>query len=366
MKNKKELPTVCVLGCGGFVGSHLVERLLDSGDYGQITGIDISDQKIRHLSGNSRFDFVKADAHSIELLRPSIEKSSTVISLVALCNPSLYTTIPLEVIDSNFTLPLEIVKLCHEYQTRLIHFSTSEVYGKTAMSLSDSSAMDEDGSIDRWVLTEDTSQLILGPVRAQRWSYACAKQLLERVIYAYGTSNSLEYTIVRPFNFIGPRMDFLPGLEGEGIPRVFACFMDALLFEKPLQLVDGGNNRRCFTYIDDAIDAVMAIIDNRESSRNQIFNIGNPDNEISIRDLASLMHQMYGEIRGKAYLRSSIGSISGKEFYGEGYDDSDRRIPDIRKAVDCLGWKPKTGLSQTIQLSMLSFIEHFKTVKNST
>ncbi len=353
--NNGSADTVCVLGCGGFIGSHLLEKFLNTNMYGKIIGVDLCSEKISHLLADPRLTFIEADAHQHELLESCIGDSSVVISLVALCNPALYTTITLKVIDVNFSLPLEVVKKCHKLGKRLIQFSTSEVYGKTLSSYISKDYSD----LDKYLLIEEESPLVYGPVNAQRWSYACAKQLLERVIFAYGHFEGLEYSIIRPYNFIGPRMDYLPEIEGEGIPRVFACFMDALLFGKPLQLVDGGHNRRSFTYISDAVNAIVAVLKNRETSRNQIFNIGNPANETTIADFAELMLATFETICGKEAIRSNIEQVSAADFYGEGYDDSDRRVPDITKARHLLGWEPEVSLQEAVYLAMHSFIEQY-------
>jgi UDP-apiose/xylose synthase len=195
---------------------------------------------------------------------------------------------------------------------------------------------------------------VLGPVAAQRWTYACAKQLVERVIFAHGAMHGLRYTIVRPFNFIGPRIDFLPGIDGEGTPRVLACFMYALLTGSPLRLVDGGKNRRCFTCIDDAVDACLKIVLKPEASSNHIFNIGNPLNETTIADLAGLMIGLWNRTAPEGSVRSSaVETVSSLDFYGPGYEDSHRRLPDITAASSVLGWKPEidleTALDRTIR-----------------
>ncbi|KAM1807102.1 hypothetical protein ACFX11_030159 [Malus domestica] len=113
-----------------------------------------------------------------------------------------------------------------------------------------------------YLLKEGESPSIFGSIEKQRWSYACAKQLIERQIYAEGAENGLEFTIVKPFNWIGPRMDFIPGIDGpsEGVPRVLACFSNNLLRREPLKLVDGGQSQRTFVYIKDVIKAVMLMI----------------------------------------------------------------------------------------------------------
>jgi UDP-apiose/xylose synthase len=153
-------------------------------------------------------------------------------------------------------------------------------------------------------------------------------------------------------------MDFIPGMDGEGIPRVVACFMEALFKGEPLKLVDGGKNRRAFTYIDDAIDAIAAIIDKPEETSGRIFNIGNPDNEVTIRELAVRMKRLYGKLVGPDRA-SEIRSVDAGEFYGKGYEDCDRRIPDISKAGRLLGWKPKISLDTALEKTMKWFVKNY-------
>ena len=199
-----------IIGCSGFIGSHLLERLLKEEAY-SIVGIDTAAEKIEHVLPQANFSFVQMDYRETEKVREVCRDCDTIISLAALCNPALYNTVPREVITSNFTTPLQIVSLCARTGKKLIHFSTCEVYGKTIQGIAGSAGKDNPS---QYLLSEDTTPLIMGPVSAQRWSYAAAKQLLERVIYAYGEEGTLEYTIIRPFNFIGPRMDFIPGIDG--------------------------------------------------------------------------------------------------------------------------------------------------------
>jgi len=345
--------TITILGCGGFIGSHLLDRILAATEY-RVYGIDLSSIKIkRHLS-NERFTYVNMSVYDNAGVHQYLEESGIILSLVALCNPSLYNTIPLDVIESNFTRPVELVRTCSELDAWLIHFSTCEVYGKTIAGIAGTSAS------EHYLLSEDRSPMVLGPTAAQRWCYACAKQLLERVIYAYGLSTGLRYTIVRPFNFIGPRMDYIPGIDGEGVPRVLACFMESLLFDKVMKLVDSGTNRRCFTFIDDAVDAIMRILGRPKHAMGHIFNIGNPDNEITIAGLAELMVRLYRELRPEHANRTfQIMEVDSKEFYGDGYEDSDRRVPDITKARKLLDWAPSTSLVDTLRATMNAYIAEY-------
>ncbi len=346
-----------IIGCGGFIGSHLLERLLSAEEYA-VFGIDSVSEKIDHWLQHPRLTFIKGDVYENDNFIPQFEECDTIISLAALCNPAQYNTIPLDVIESNFTRPVRLVSLCTQLKKRLIHFSTSEVYGKTVQGTAGDHLVDQYNP-EHYLLSEDTTPLIMGPVAAQRWSYASAKQLLERVIYAQGVEQGLDYTIIRPFNFIGSRLDYIPGIDGEGVPRVIACFMESLLLEKPLQLVNGGKSRRVFTDIDDAVDAVMRILENPVQSTRQIFNIGNPSNEVTIRELAEVMVVLYKELYPHHQNNPGIVPVSAEEFYGSGYDDCDRRVPDISKAEKLLGWKPVVGLNDALRKTILSYVEYY-------
>lgn len=348
---------ICVLGCAGFIGSHFLKRVLTTTDW-TITGIDIQPSKIQDLTSYPNFEFVEFDIHDTDRLRKYIAESDIVMSLAAICNPSQYNKIPIDVIDINFTKPAEIVKICAEEKKWLIHFSTSEVYGRTIGSYLDL-PFDTQVTKEHYILNEDNTPLVMGPIKSQRWSYATAKQLLERVIFAYNYEMGLEFTVIRPFNFIGPKMDFIPGVDGQGLPRVLACFMEALLYNKPLQLVDGGHNLRTFTYIDDAIDATMAILNRQSQAKNQIFNIANEENEISIKDLAELMSEIYSKI---SYSDSAIEikNVSAQAFYGEGYEDCDRRVPDMHKARTLLDWNAKVPLKDALQHTIQYYIDEYQ------
>jgi UDP-apiose/xylose synthase len=350
----KPVSKLCVLGCSGFIGSHLVEKLLSSGEY-QISGIDLESEKIKDFIGHPQFHFYKNEISDTDILDGLIRDADAVISLAAICNPSLYLSEPLQVIESSFSTPLQVVKLCAAYQKWLIHFSTCEVYGKTASHVGENHGMSD------VPMQENTTHMILGPISKQRWTYSCAKQLFERVIYGYGKRDHLTYTIIRPFNFIGPKMDYIPNIDGQGIPRVVACFMEALFTNTPLKLVDGGKNRRVFTYIDDAIDAIYRIIQRPEKSQGVILNIGNPENELTIRELAEKMIYNYRRLTGESdHSDFQIIDVSGEEFYGEGYDDCDRRLPDITLAKTLLDWYPKVTIDQALLRTISGFIQYYR------
>lgn len=344
-----------ILGCGGYIGSHLMNRLLKRDDI-TVSGWDLDDAKISEHVGHPNFDFHKEDISGIEHkphFLEAFEKAEGVIQLAAICNPAMYNTEPVDVIRSNFIDAYPLVDFCAARKKWLMHFSTSEIYGRT---LSSYCGDDNYEQPDLYELREDETPLIMGPVVNQRWSYACAKQLMERYIYARHHTNGMPFTIVRPLNFFGPRMDYLPGHDGEGTPRVLACFMAALIDGHPMKLVDGGKARRTITAIDDAIDAIELMLNKPESAQNEIFNIGNRGNEVTMEELAWMMRDIYAEITGDdSYREHPIDYVSSEEFYGKGYEDCDRRLPNIEKAVNKLGWNPTIGLADSLRVTMQSY-----------
>ena len=259
---------VLILGVNGFIGNHLSERLLRDGRY-EVHGMDIGSDAIERLKADPHFHFVEGDIgiHS-EWLEYHVKKCDVVLPLVAIATPIEYTRNPLRVFELDFEENLRIVRYCVKYGKRVVFPSTSEVYG-----------MCQDPDFD-----EDRSNLVVGPINKQRWIYSVSKQLLDRVIWAYG-QQGLRFTLFRPFNWMGPRLDRLDSAR-IGSSRAITQLILHLVEGTPIRLVDGGAQKRCFTDVDDGIEALARIIDNRDGRCDgQIVNIGNPDNEASIRQL---------------------------------------------------------------------------------
>ena len=340
-------PCIAILGAGGFVGSHLVAALA-ARSHASIEAIDVNFDKLAPQPG--RIKRIQASIREPGLLDEITRGNDIVISLTALCNPALYNTRPLDVIDASYTDLVPLIKLCAERKRWLIHLSTCEVYGRRALT-ADGRPMAR--------MDEDETALFLGPVHRERWTYAAAKQLLERVIWAHGQHHGLRFTVVRPFNVIGPRMDFIPGVDGEGIPRVLAAFMHALLAGEDLVLVDGGHQRRSFLYIDEFIDALVRIIDRPETCQGQILNLGNDKNDVSIRTLARAMVTAFRAQRphGPA---PRLRKKSALEFYGPGYDDSIARIPSMAKAARLLDWRPSIRLAEMLPPIVADYLARYE------
>ena len=333
---------VMILGANGFIGSALASAILRRTDW-EVYGIDLSDHKQQDVVSSPRFRFVEGDITiNHEWVEYHIKKCDVVLPLVAIANPAQYVKEPLRVFELDFEDNLGIVRQCAKYGKRLVFPSTSEIYGMSPDS----------------VLHEETSPLVYGPVNKQRWIYAASKQLLDRVIFAYGTRDNLDYTLFRPFNFIGPNLDNVDEPK-EGSSRVFTQFLSSILYRQPIRLVDGGSQRRSFTFIDDGVDCLLRIIENpgRRASQ-RIFNIGNPDNCVSIRELAESMiriAQEFPSLRERA-LATKIEDVSAGEFYGKYYQDIQLRVPAIEAARAELGWAPATDLDTAIRSTIAYYI----------
>lgn len=351
---------VCIVGVAGFIGSHLLEKIIRERDWIVLGADMVAPVKIQQLLGAekkwaSRFEFHQMDIREdLTKLEEIIQRSDTVINLAAICNPSEYIKQPVNTINSNFTDAQDCIKFCVKYDKHLIHFSTCEVYGRTLSSYGLPASDPQN-----YILDEETTPMIMGPVSAQRWCYACAKQLVERLVYAHGTENNLKFTIIRPYNWIGPRMDYVPGVDGkdDGQPRVLASFMTALMKDEPLVLVNGGQVYRTFCFVEDACEAVVKVVEHPDKASGHTFNVGNPGNNIQVKELANLMIEMYSKITGKP-LGKTV-DISGEEYYGKGYEDSDLRIPSMRLVKKQLDWEPKTTLKEAMEMTMKVFIEKY-------
>jgi nucleoside-diphosphate-sugar epimerase len=203
---------------------------------------------------------------------------------------------------------------------------------------------------------EYSTNLVVGPVTKPRWIYSISKQLLDRIIIALAEKKQLEYTIFRPFNWIGPKIDSLKQAELRN-GRVLTIFIYNLLYNKDIVLVGNGKQKRSFTYIDDGISALNTIIENKKNNLNgKIFNIGNPKNNISIKKLAEILISKYQLIYPNKF-KGKIVCKSEKEFYGKSYEDIPLRVPDISEAKKYLNWTPKDDVYSSVSKTLKSFID---------
>jgi nucleoside-diphosphate-sugar epimerase len=335
---------ILILGVNGFIGHHLSNRIVETTDW-EVYGMDMQADRVAELLNHERFHFFEGDITiNREWIEYHVRKCDTVLPLVAIATPATYVKQPLKVFELDFEANLPIVRGCVRHGKRLVFPSTSEVYG-----------MSPDREFD-----PESSPLVYGPINKPRWIYACAKQLMDRVIHAYGMMQGLDYTLFRPFNWIGSGLDNLNSTK-EGSSRVITQFFGHMVRGEPIKLVDGGRQKRAFTYIDDGIDALMKIIDNRGGvASGKIYNIGNPKNNYSVKDLAEMMLKLareYPEYRDNAK-KVKLVRTTATQYYGKGYQDVQNRVPRIADTMKDLGWKPRVDMREALKLIFDAYRTH--------
>ena len=326
---------ILILGVNGFIGHHLSQQLVAATDW-EIYGMDMQTDRITDLLSEKRFHFFEGDITiNREWIEYHIKKCDTVLPLVAIATPATYVREPLRVFELDFEANLPIVRACVRYRKRVVFPSTSEVYG-----------MCRDDEFD-----PEASELVLGPIGKPRWIYACAKQMMDRVIHAYGMQEGLDYTLFRPFNWIGAGLDSINTAK-EGSSRVITQFLGHIVRGEPIQLVDGGTQKRTFTYIDDGIAALMKIIANEGGiAGGKIYNIGNPRNNYSVRELARMMLDLaltYPEYRESAE-KVKLVETTADAYYGKGYQDVQNRVPKIDNTCSDLDWRPMVTMDESLR-----------------
>jgi nucleoside-diphosphate-sugar epimerase len=326
---------ILILGVNGFIGHHLSQRIIETTDW-SVYGMDMQSERVADLMGHDRFHFFEGDIMiNKEWIEYHVRKCDVILPLVAIATPATYVKEPLRVFELDFEANLPIIRQAVKYKKRVIFPSTSEVYG-----------MCKDPEFD-----PENSELILGPINKPRWIYSCAKQMMDRVIHAYGQQEGLQYTLFRPFNWIGPGLDSIYTAK-EGSSRVITQFLGHIVRGEPIKLVDGGAQKRSFTYASDGIDALMKIIDNKDGIANhKIYNIGNPKNNFSVRELAQMMLDLardYPEYASSAAQVKMVETTSG-EYYGKGYQDTQHRVPKITNTMADLGWAPHVDMATALR-----------------
>lgn len=326
---------VLILGVNGFIGHHLSKRILETTDW-DVYGMDMQTDRLGELTQHERMHFFEGDITiNKEWVEYHVRKCDVILPLVAIATPSTYVREPLRVFELDFEANLPIVRSAVKYRKHLVFPSTSEVYGMCA-----------DEQFD-----PEASPLVYGPINKPRWIYACSKQLMDRVISAYGMEQGLNFTLFRPFNWIGPGLDSIH-TQKEGSSRVVTQFLGHIVRGENISLVDGGAQKRAFTGIDDGISALMKIIQNDAGvATGKIYNIGNPLNNFSVRELAHMMLKMaaeFPEYRDSAKAVQLVETSSGA-YYGAGYQDVQNRVPKIDNTVADLKWQPAVSMDDALR-----------------
>ncbi|MDD2857892.1 MAG: GDP-mannose 4,6-dehydratase [Candidatus Nanopelagicales bacterium] len=306
-----------VTGGAGFIGSHLVDRLLEQGD--QIVILDDLStgrhDNIRHLASNQDVEFIRGSILNSDLVDDAVRRVDRVFHLAAAVGVNLIVQRPLESLETNIRGSDIVLEKCHKYGRKVLVTSTSEIYGKNTSD----------------ALHEDDDRILGSPLKA-RWSYSAAKSIEEVLAYTYWSEKGLPTVIARLFNTVGPRQ---VGNYGMVVPRL----IDQALRGAPITVYGEGTQTRCFCHVADSVGALIGLMDDR-AAEGRVFNVGNAD-EISMLQLAETIRTQLGS-------SSEIALVPYEQAYEPGFEDMQRRRPDTTRIHDLLGWEPTRTLAQII------------------
>ncbi len=313
-----------VTGGAGFIGSHLAERLVKDG-HGVVVIDNLSTgslKNIEQLRGSAGFDFVEADICNAELLEPLVRECDIVYHLAAAVGVMLIADRPVHTIETNIGGTEVVLDVVNRFGKKILIASTSEIYGKNES-----------------VPFYEEDDIVLGSTSQSRWSYACSKAIDEFLGLAFYQQHGLSVVIGRFFNTIGPRQS---GQYGMVVPR----FVQRALKNEPVLIYGTGKQSRCFCYVQDVVDAVIGLM-NCEDAAGKVYNIGSTE-EISIEGLADKIIELAGSKSKKEFVPYDVA-------YGRRMDDMMRRVPNLKRINETIGWQPKTGLAETLEVIIESF-----------
>ena len=303
-------------GGAGFIGSRLAEVLLSKEN--SIVAIDnLSTGSRKNLIiDHDNFVFVHGDIKDANLVNKYVAKSDFIVHLAAAVGVLNIVNKPLQSLKTNLQGTEIVLEAADKYRKPVVLASTSEIYGKNT----------------KVPLSEEDDRIVGHPLKS-RWSYSEAKAVDESLAYFYYLENKLPVRIVRFFNTVGPRQ---VGNYGMVVPR----FISAALKNQPLQVYGNGDQIRCFCHVEDAVRALLLVMDS-DKAVGEVFNVGN-NQQISIMELAKKVIELTGS-------SSTIEKIAYEKAYPEGFEDMQRRVPDISKIKQVLGWTPEINLDQIIK-----------------
>ena len=308
---------VFITGGAGFIGSHLATRFLERGDRVLILD-DLSTgsmDNIAHLTGREGFEYRIGSALDVPLVAECLDRCDATVHLAAAVGVRLIVERPVHTIETNIRATEVVLAAAAKKQKPVLLASTSEVYGK---------------SVKLPFAEEDDLQL--GPTTHSRWAYACSKALDEWLGLAYHREKAVPVTVVRFFNTVGPRQT---GRYGMVLPN----FAAQALAGDPITVYGDGTQSRCFGHVRDAVEALLRLLDT-PASVGGVFNVGS-DEEVTILRLAELVREAAGS-------RSEIQLVPYAEAYAEGFEDMQRRVPDLAKLERTVGFRPRTPLATII------------------
>ena len=314
---------ILITGGAGFIGSHLSDAYLKRGDEVYVID-DLSTgriENIQHLKGQPRFRYTIDTVHNHPLTAELVDQADVVFHLAAAVGVKLIVESPVRTIETNVRGTEVVLSIANKKKKKVLLASTSEVYG-----LSTDVPFREDGN------------LVMGATTKGRWSYACSKAIDEFLALAYWREKKLPTIVVRLFNTVGPRQT---GQYGMVIPT----FVKQALAGRPITVYGDGKQSRCFGYVGDVVGALIKLMDHKDAVGN-VFNIGSNE-EISILQLAQRIKEL-------TQSDSEIVFVPYDEAYEEGFEDMPRRIPDISKVRNLVGFEPKMTLDGILQ-SVIDF-----------
>jgi UDP-glucose 4-epimerase len=316
-----------VTGGAGFIGSHLVDRLMAEGYI--VTVIDNLStgrwQNVAHHADDRDFHFAEEDIRNAMVMDRLISECDVVFHLAAAVGVKLIVEKPIDTIEINIGGTEVVLQTARRYRKRVLVASTSEVYGKSnKVPFSE----EDDG--------------VFGATTKNRWSYAVSKALDEFLALAYYESAGLPVTIFRLFNTVGPRQ---VGHYGMVVPR----FIQAALAGNPIQVYDDGKQSRCFGNVHDVVDAIYRLAC-ADHTLGQVYNIGSSE-EVTIMELAQRVKKATGS-------NAEIVNVPYEQAYVKGFEDMRRRVPDTTKIKRAIGWQASTPLDETLAQMIAYFQEH--------
>ena len=309
---------ILITGGAGFIGSHLADALIARGD--SVTVLDDlstgSIANIRQLKGCERFQYVIDSVMNKPLLAELVDEADVVAHLAAAVGVRLIVESPVRTLDTNIRATELVLQAAAKKKKKVLITSTSEVYGKS----------------EKFPFSED-DDLVMGPPVRGRWSYACSKAIDEFLALAYHRERNLPAVVVRLFNTVGPRQT---GAYGMVLPR----FVTQALAGQPITVYGDGTQSRCFTWVGDVISALIRLLE-LPGAEGNIFNVGS-DEEVSINDLARIVTEVTGS-------NSPIRYLSYDEAYGADFEDMVRRVPDLTKIHEAIGFSHSKDLRQIVE-----------------
>lgn len=321
---------ILITGGAGFVGSHLADKLINQGH--EITVIDDLStgrySNVEHLEGHERFTLIIGTILNEPLMERLIRETDRVFHMASAVGVKLIMEQPVKTIETIFHGTDVVLKFCSRYRKRVLIPSTSEVYGKSTQ-----------------VPFNEDNDILKGSTSKHRWAYACAKELDEFLALAHWKETRLPVVVIRLFNTVGPRQT---GQYGMVVPN----FIKAALQNQPIPIHGDGNQSRCFGHVHDVVEGLVKAIETPECF-GQVMNLGNPE-EVSIKELAEKVIAATGS-------NSKIDYIPYEVAYGAGFEDMQRRVPDLQKAKRLIGYQPTRTLNDIITDVVNEFRESLKT-----